>query len=382
MIYLDNAATSWPKPPQVLAAMTEYLQSAGGNPGRSAHALSIAAGRSLYETRELLAILFHAPDPLRIVFTLNVTQAINLALRGLLRPGDRVVTSSVEHNAVMRPLRALEREGVEVVVVPCGSDTLLDPADLAKAITPGTRLVVLTHASNVTGAIQPIAEAARLAHDAGALVLVDAAQSAGVVPIDVQAMEIDLLGFTGHKGLQGPPGTGGLVIGPRVDVLAMQPLERGGTGSNSEHEEQPEHLPDKFESGTPNGVGIAGLGAAIQYLLDRGVDEICRHEVALTRLLLEGLAGIPGVRVYGPADAARRTATVSFTLAGRRVSDVGLWLDEERGILARVGLHCAPAAHKTLGTFPEGTVRLSAGAMTTPAEVDAACDAVEALAAR
>ncbi|MHB1295721.1 MAG: aminotransferase class V-fold PLP-dependent enzyme [Anaerolineae bacterium] len=382
MIYLDNAATSWPKPPQVIEAMAEYLQNAGGNPGRSAHALSIAAGRSLYDTRELLATLFHAPDPLRIVFTLNVTQALNLALRGLLRPGDRVVTSGVEHNAIMRPLRALEREGVELVVVPCAPDTLLDPAELARAVTPGTRMVALMHASNVTGAIQPVAEAARLAHAAGALLLVDAAQSAGAVPIDVQDMDIDLLGFTGHKGLQGPPGTGGLVIGPRVDVHAMQPLERGGTGSDSEFEVQPEHLPDKFESGTPNGVGIAGLGAAVRYLLDRGVENIRRHEIGLTRQLVEGLIAIPRVRVYGPRDVTRRTATVSFTIDGLRVSEVGLWLDEERQILARVGLHCAPAAHKTLGTFPEGAVRLSAGPMTTADEIDAALAAVKAVAAQ
>jgi cysteine desulfurase / selenocysteine lyase len=369
LIYLDHAATSWPKPSEVMRAMAEFLERAGGNPGRSGHRLSIVASRIVYDAREALAELFHAPDPLRIVFAQNVTQAINTALLGLLAPGARVVTTGMEHNAVMRPLRALERAGVLLTVVPCRHDGSLDPARMADAIGPGTRLVVSTHASNVTGTLLPVGEIARLAHAAGALMLVDAAQTAGVIPIDVQALDIDLLAFTGHKGLQGPPGTGGLILGDRVDAAGMDPVLRGGTGSNSEFEEQPTDLPDRFESGTPNGAGIAGLGAGVRHVLERGVEAIRAHEVALTRMLLDGLEEIPGVRTYGPEDALQRTAVVSCTAADRRVSEVGFRLDEEHGILCRVGLHCAPAAHRTLGTFPEGTVRLAPGPRTTPDDI-------------
>lgn len=369
MIYLDHAATSWPKPPEVLAAMHDFLELAGGNPGRSGHRLSIAAGRIVYDAREAVAELFNADDPLRVIFTLNATHAINIALHGLLRSGDRVVTSGIEHNAVMRPLRGLEAAGVEVVVIPCRRDGSLDLAQAAAAITPGTRLVVLNHASNVVGTILPAAEVAALAHRAGALVLLDAAQTAGAIPIDVQAMGIDLLAFTGHKGLGGPPGTGGLIIGAGVDTGLLEPLMRGGTGSRSEFEVQPEDCPDKFESGTPNGVGIAGLGAGVRHVLAHGITAIRDHELALTRTLVEGLASIPGLTVHGPAEATQRTATLSFTVAGHRVSEIGLRLDDEHAVLCRVGLHCAPAAHRTLGTFPEGTVRFAGG--LTPSLADA-----------
>jgi cysteine desulfurase family protein len=380
MIYLDNAATSWPKPPEVAQAMTDFLACAGGNPGRSGHALSIAAGRLVYETREAVAELFNAPDPLRVIFTQNATQAINLALKGILRRGSRVVTTSVEHNAVMRPLRALEREGVQVTIVSCDREGFLSLAGMEHAVQPGTSLVTVTHANNVTGTILPVAQVARMAHRAGALLLVDAAQTAGAVPIDVQDMGIDLLAFTGHKSLYGPPGTGGLVIGDRVDVSALDPLMRGGTGSRSEFEEQPEDLPDKFESGTPNGPGIAGLGAGISFVRSRGIAAIRAHEIQLAGRLIAGLQEIPGVRVYGPEDPVRRTATVSFTVEGFRVSDVGLRLDEGFGILARVGLHCAPAVHRAIGTFPEGTVRLAPGAFTTPEEIEAVLVAIRTIA--
>ena len=272
MIYLDHAATSWPKPSEVLEAMHDFLTRAGGNPGRSGHRLSVEAGRIVYDAREAVAELFNMTDPLRVIFTLNATHAINIALRGLLRSGDRVVTSGIEHNAVMRPLRGLEQHGVQVAVISCRSDGTLDLGEAARLITPGTRLIVLNHASNVMGTILPVAQVAALAQRAGALLLVDAAQTAGTVPIDMQAMGIDLLAFTGHKALLGPPGTGGLVIGERVDTASMAPLLRGGTGSRSEFEIQPEDCPDKFESGTPNGVGIAGLGARVRYVLARDED--------------------------------------------------------------------------------------------------------------
>ncbi len=376
MIYLDNAATSFPKPDAVIRAMSNFLERAGGNPGRSGHRLSIAAGRIVYDARETIAELFHARDPLRVIFTLNATHALNLALRGILRAGDRVVATSMEHNAVMRPLRALERAGARVIVVPCARDGTLDLDAMRRAIELDTRLVVVNHASNVVGTILPIAEIARIAHAAGALILVDAAQTAGVLPIDIEAMEIDLLAFTGHKSLCGPPGTGGLVLGENVDAALIEPLWRGGTGSRSESEEQPDDLPDKFESGTPNGVGIAGLGAGVRFVMERGISNIRAHEVALTRTLIEGLQNIPGVVVHGVRDAAKCTAVVSFTVEKRQVSEIGLRLDEEFGVLCRVGLHCAPAAHRTLGTFPSGTVRLAPSVFTMTDDIRATVDAV------
>ncbi len=369
MIYLDHAATSWPKPLEVFEAMSNFMENAGGNPGRSGHRLSVAAARTVFQTREAIAELFHATDPMRVIFTHNVTYALNLALYGLLRAGDRVVTTSMEHNSVMRPLRALEREGVQVEVVCCRPDGSIDLDFLRRAITPGTRLVVMTHASNIVGTILPVAEAARLAHDAGALLLVDAAQTAGVVPIDMPASGIDLLAFTGHKGLQGPTGTGGLVLGEEVNIDELKPLVRGGTGSRSEFEEQPDVLPDKYESGTANGAGIAGLGAGVRWVRSRGVETIRDHEAYLSRALISGLMNIPAIHIYGSLDDAPKTAVISCTVKGKRVSEVGLALDEDYGILCRVGLHCAPAAHRTLGTFPEGTIRLAPGFSTSMEDV-------------
>ncbi len=381
MIYLDHAATSWPKPPVVADAMIAFMEEAGGNPGRSGHRLSVAAGRVVYETREALAELFHVEDPLRMILSPNVTYALNLTLHGLLVPGDRVVTSGIEHNSVMRPLRSLESAGVEVVVVPCAADGSTDLDAMRQAIVPGTTLVVVNHASNVVGTLSPVGDIARLAHSVGALCVVDAAQTAGVLPIDVQALGIDVLAFTGHKGLLGPTGTGGMAIAPHLEPERFRPAFCGGTGSRSEEELPPEVFPDRLEPGTPNGVGIAGLGASVRFLLDRGIDEVRSHEVALTERLVSGLLTIPGVKVYGPASALDRTATVSVRIDGLRVSDVGWRLDEDHDILTRVGLHCSPAAHRTLGTFPEGTVRLSAGLFTTERDIDATLVAVSEIAA-
>lgn len=381
MIYLDNAATSWPKPPQVLTAMARFLTEVGANPGRSGHRLSVEAGRVVYAAREAVAELFHAPDPLRVVFGMNATEGLNLALGGLLRPGDHVVTSSMEHNSVMRPLRALEREGISVTVVACSPEGSLDPRAVLEALRPETRLVVLNHASNVTGTLLPVAEVGRALHRMrGPLLVVDAAQSGGAVSIDVQADGIDLLAFTGHKSLYGPMGTGGLIIGERVPLGEFRPLLRGGTGSRSEQEEQPDFLPDMCESGTPNGVGLAGLEAGVRWVLEQGVEAIRAHEMALTQRLIEGLSAIPGVTVYGTRDPERQTAVVSFNIAGMEPSEVGMRLDEEYGIMCRVGLHCAPAAHRTIGTFPAGTVRFALGAFNTPEEVDAALRAVARMA--
>jgi cysteine desulfurase/selenocysteine lyase len=379
MIYLDYAATSWPKPPEVLHAMSDFLEYAGGNPGRSGHRLSIAAGRIVYQARETVAEFFHVSDPMRIIFTHNVTYALNLALRGLLIPGDHVVTSSMEHNSVMRPLRALEREGIRLTVVRCAADGQVNLEAMREAITPGTRLVAITHASNVVGTILPVEEIARIAHQAGALLLVDAAQTAGVIPIDQPALGIDLLAFTGHKGLQGPPGTGGLALGDQVDVADLLPLARGGTGSRSEYEEQPELLPDKYESGTPNGAGIAGLGAGVRWIQSRGIESIHAHEKELTHSLISGLMNIPGLTLYGACDANRMTSVVSCRIAGRHVSEVGLRLDDEFEVLCRVGLHCAPAAHRTIGTFPEGTIRLAPGLFTSLDDIQQVIVAMEGI---
>jgi len=380
MIYFDNAATSWPKPPGVSEAMVRFLEEVGANPGRAAHGRAVEAGRIVYEAREAVCELFQAPDPLRVVWSKNVTEALNLALRGLLRSGDHVVTSSMEHNSVMRPLRALERRGVEVTVVQCSPQGVLDPAGVERAIRPHTRLVALNHGSNVVGTLLPVAEVGTICRQHGVLLLVDAAQTGGAYPINVQSDQIDLFGFTGHKSLGGPMGTGGLIVGERVNEREMEPLMRGGTGSHSEYELQPDFLPDVYESGTLNAVGLAGLQAGVRWVLEEGVDAIRAHEVALTRQLIEGLRSLPGVTVYGSLDAELQIATVSFNVTGIEPSEVGLRLDEEYGILCRVGLHCSPAAHKTIGTFPAGTVRFGLNGFNTMDEVESALAAVEELA--
>jgi cysteine desulfurase/selenocysteine lyase len=319
-------------------------------------------------------------DPLRVVFGLNVTEAMNLALHGYLRPGDHIITSSIEHNAVMRPLRQLEREGVEVTVLPCSAEGFLDSATIEPAIRPNTIMIVLNHASNVIGNLLPITEAGRIVRAHNLLLAVDTAQTAGAYPIDMEADGIDLLGFTGHKSLCGPMGTGGLIVGQRVDVDRLTSLKQGGTGSRSEHEEQPDFLPDKGESGTANVVGLAGLAAGVRFVMETGVETIRAHEVALIQRLMDGLQRIPGVTVHGGLNAELQMATTSFNIAGQLPSDVGLRLDEEFGILCRVGLHCSPAVHKTIGTFPTGTVRFALSYFNTKEEVDRAIAAVAAIA--
>jgi cysteine desulfurase family protein len=378
VIYLDNAATSWPKPPAVAASIVDFLDHRAGNPGRSSHALAIAADAVVASTRLRLAALLGAPDPARIVFTLNATDALNTALWGLLRPGDRVVTTSIEHNAVVRPLHALAERGVTVTRVPCAPDGTLDLDDLDAALRSGpARLVAMCHASNVVGTILPARDAATLAHAHGALFLLDAAQTAGVLPIDVGGMEIDLLAVPGHKALLGPTGTGALYVAPGI---RLAPLRQGGTGTRSEEERQPEEMPAALEAGTLNTVGIAGLGAALEYLRDRGPDAIRAHEVALTARLIDGLREIAGVRVHGTGDAERQVATISVSLEGWEPVDLAGALDGSFSIAARAGLHCAPLAHRTVGTFPRGTVRFSPGPFSTDDDVDRAVRAVGTLA--
>jgi cysteine desulfurase family protein len=379
IVYFDNAATSRPKPEEVPAAMLRYLCGIGGSPGRSGHRLSIEAGRIVLETREALAELFGVGDSLRIVFTKNATEALNLALRGLLKSGDHVITSSVEHNSVMRPLRALEQEGVALSVLPCSPRGELDPESIRSAVRGNTKAVVLTHAANVTGTLLPIVEAGRIAHEHAILLLVDAAQTAGAFPIRVNEMGIDLLAFSGHKSLFGPPGTGGLYIREGLEE-SIPPLMAGGTGSRSEFEEQPDFLPDKYEAGTPNTVGLAGLGAGVAWIRARGIETIRRHEEELTGRFLNGLKGISEAILYGPDDPSRRAAVVSFNIRGRMPSEVAMELEERFAILSRPGLHCAPAAHRTIGTFPQGTVRFGFNFFNTAAEIDHALDALRSIA--
>lgn len=379
IIYFDNAATSYPKPGEVIQAMVQFLREVGASPGRSAHRLSLAASRIIYEAREKVARLFEIKNSSRVLFGPNATEAINQGLYGLLRPGDQVLTSSLEHNSVMRPLRDLAKKGVEVKIIPCSPEGFLDPHDLKESWLPKTRMVVLNHASNVVGTLQPLEEIGNICRERGALFLVDAAQSAGAFPINMEKEKIDLLAFTGHKALCGPSGTGGLIVGERIKEKEFIPLKRGGTGSRSEFEEQPDFFPDLGESGTPNTVGLAGLSAGLDFVLREGVLKIRAHEMKLTQKLLTGLQAIPGVTVYGPQNPQRQLATLSFNIQGWSPAEVGEQLDEKYGILCRVGLHCSPATHRTIGTFPQGTVRFGLSYFNQEEEIEIALAAIEEL---
>ena len=376
-IYLDNAATSWPKPEIVYQTMDDFLRTRGGNPGRGSHSLAVAARQVVEETRMLVAKLINAEID-RVIFTLNCTDALNLGLKGLLEPGDHVITSSIEHNSVVRPLRKLEQKGVRITRLPPSAKTGVVPAqDIEEAIERDTKLVVVTHASNVTGVIQPIEEYGEITRRHNIIFMVDAAQTAGRYPLDVQANNIDLLAFSGHKGLFGPPGTGVLYIGERV---ALDSLREGGTGSHSELEEQPLDLPYRYESGTANSVGISGLGAGLKYIFSEDLERIRAHEQFLTDSLAEGLTGIPGVTLYMAKDSSKQAAIISFNIEGYESGEVGTILDQAFDIKVRAGLHCAPAAHKTLGTYPLGTIRLSLGYFNTAEEIDVTLEALDRIA--
>jgi cysteine desulfurase family protein len=366
-IYLDNAATSYPKPEAVYQAVERFMREGGGSPGRSGHRRAREADRVVRETRAALARLFNVADPQRIVFAPNATEAINLALKGLLKPGDHAVASGMEHNAVRRPLAHLEEKGVEVTFVPCAEDGTLKAEEVAAACQSNTRLLAVNHASNVVGTITPVTEIGAMAHQKGIPLLVDAAQTAGAYPLDVQEAGIDLLAFSGHKGLLGPQGTGGLYIGPELEPL---PLKEGGTGRHSEVERQPDLWPDKYESGTLNAVGLAGLGAGVRFLQEVEVEAIRAHEEQLTAYLLERLDSIPGLVVHGTGDPSRQVGVVSLSIEGQDPLEIAYVLDEVYGVMVRAGLHCAPLAHRTIGTFPQGTVRLSLSYFNTVEEVD------------
>jgi cysteine desulfurase/selenocysteine lyase len=380
MIYLDNAATSFPKPENVYQAMDHFNRDIGANPGRSGYATARKASQIVEETRRLLAQLFHVEDSSQIVFTSNATEALNLGLKGSLLPGDHVVATVTDHNSVLRPLRSLvERRKVAVTWVECGGTGFVDPEDVRAALRSDTKLVCMTHASNVTGTVHDLSTISALVHENGTLLMVDTAQTAGCVPIDVQEMQIDLLAFTGHKGLLGPQGTGGLYIKPGIEI---QPLREGGTGSQSSSDRQPEKMPDRFEGGTHNTPGLAGLGAGVRFVLETGVESIRAHEGALTGHLLDRLVSIPGIRVYGPPQGSHRVAVASFTLEGWLPLNLAHLLASGFDIATRSGLHCAPLIHKYLGTSDTGTVRVSIGYFNTTDDIDALCNALEQIAAQ
>jgi len=376
IIYFDNAATSWPKPPETIAAMQNYLQNIGGSPGRSGHRLSIEAARIIFAAREKLAELFNIPDPLRIVLTKNATEALNIAIFGLLKPGDHVITSSMEHNSVMRPLRLMEARGIRITVIPCDKTGLLDPAQIAGAIEKNTKAIFITHASNVTGTVLPVADIGRIARDHDLVLCVDAAQTAGSYPIDVLDMNIDLLAFTGHKSLLGPSGTGGLYIREGLEKN-ITPLCVGGTGSRSEMEAQPDFMPDRYEAGTPNTAGFAGLRAGVEFVLSRGLDEIKSKEENLTKVFIEGIGNLPGITLYGQTSVDQRIPVVSFNIDGMDPAAVAWEIDERFKIMSRSGLQCAPAAHKTIGTYPVGTVRFSFSYFNTEEQIIQSIEALE-----
>jgi len=376
IIYFDNAATSWPKPPETIAAMQNYLQNIGGSPGRSGHRLSIEAARIIFAAREKLAELFNIPDPLRIVLTKNATEALNIAIFGLLKPGDHVITSGMEHNSVMRPLRLMEARGIRITVIPCDKTGLLDPAQIAGAIEKNTKAIFITHASNVTGTVLPVADIGRIARDHDLVLCVDAAQTAGSYPIDVLDMNIDLLAFTGHKSLLGPSGTGGLYIREGLEKN-ITPLCVGGTGSRSEMEAQPDFMPDRYEAGTPNTAGFAGLRAGVEFVLSRGLDEIKSKEENLTKVFIEGIGNLPGITLYGQTSVDQRIPVVSFNIDGMDPAAVAWEIDERFKIMSRSGLQCAPAAHKTIGTYPVGTVRFSFSYFNTGEQVIQSIEALE-----
>jgi cysteine desulfurase family protein len=366
--YLDNAATSFPKPEAVYQAMDRFARSSVANPGRAGHKMALAAEHALDDCRHRLNRLFNGRAPERFVFTLNCTDALNMAFKGVIQAGDHVITTDLEHNSVSRPLRAMELANhITLTRVNADGGGTIDPDAIRSAITPHTRLIAVGHASNVIGTIQPIAEIGQIARERDLLFLVDCAQTAGVVPIDIQAMYIDLLAFPGHKGLMGPTGTGALYVSPRVRIKEWR---EGGTGGDSSSETQPKEFPYYLEGGTPNVLGVAGLATGVQWVESEGLSKIHDHEVALTDRLRRELEEIAGVEVYGHRDNSRRVATLSFRSDALPAMELGGILDQAFDIAVRPGLHCAPYIHKSLGTFPDGTVRVSPGPFNTEADID------------
>lgn len=377
MIYLDNAATTMQKPPQVIDAVVHAMTTLG-NAARGAHGGTLEASRTVYGTREKLARLFHCARPDHVIFTANSTEALNIAICGVLRPGDHAITTDCEHNSVLRPLYRLEKErGLELSVVPADRRGCVDYGEFERLMRPNTRAIVCTHASNLTGNLMDVARVGEIARRHGALFIVDASQTAGAIPIDMEQMYIDILCFTGHKGLMGPQGTGGLCIREGVEVA---PWRVGGTGVHSYDREQPQEYPTRLEAGTLNGHGLAGLSAALDYLEEVGVEAIEAREHALMERFYQKVSAIEGVTVYGDFTQTRRSAIVTLNIRDYDSSAVSDELSEVYGIATRPGAHCAPRMHQALGTVEQGAVRFSFSWFTTQEEVDAAIHAVEEIA--
>lgn len=377
MIYFDNAATSYPKPEEVYQAVNKCMREAGANPGRSGHKLSMEAGRIILEARELLAELLHVRRSENIVFGLNATDALNTAIKGMIKPGEHVITTSMEHNSVLRPLKQLEQQGIKTTILQCNHEGELDIKALKAAVKSNTRMIVTTHASNVTGTLMPIKAIGEVAREQNLVYIVDTAQTAGVYDMDVNELNIDVLTFTGHKGLMGPQGVGGFYV--RNSNILPQ-MREGGTGSMSESLLQPELLPDKYESGTPNTPGIAGLRAGLSFIKKVGIQEIRYHEEQLTAYFLEQLTAIDEITVYGPKNINKQAPVVSLNIRNKMSSEVSFILDHQYEIATRPGLHCAPLAHRTIGTNEWGAVRFSFGYFNKREEIDEAIKALKAIA--
>lgn len=377
MIYLDNGATSFPKPKEMTEAMNACMLSYCGNPGRSGHDLSRRTGEEVYKTRKLLADFFHIGEPDRIIFTGNTTQALNMAIKGILKKGDHVITTSMEHNSVLRPVHALSGKGVEYTIVPCRKDGSLEAAGIEKAIRSNTKMVICTQASNVTGTILPVKTLSKLCREKNILFLVDGAQGAGHLPVDAQ--DFDMLAAPGHKGLLGPLGTGFLYVRKGVD---LNPVMEGGTGTASKEIIQPREMPEGYEAGTINAPGIIGLGASVSFVNTIGLDAICRHQQELTKILDQSLRNMKNVAVYGPSDCRKKVGIVTFNIKGYNCEEVASILNDEFGIAVRGGYHCAGLAHKTIGSLDTGAVRMSMGIYNTVKQMRIAADAVYEIAKR
>ncbi|HZS45050.1 MAG TPA: aminotransferase class V-fold PLP-dependent enzyme [Blastocatellia bacterium] len=376
-IYLDNASTSFPKPESVYRRMTEFLRESGANPGRAGHKMAVQAEREIDLVRLKIARLIGAKEPRQVVFTLNGTDALNIAIKGIVKEGDHVITSTLEHNSVSRPLEQLRVNNVvSVNKVGFDSSGQIDPDDIRNAIQPTTRLIILTHASNVIGTIQPVTEIGEIARNHNLLFLVDAAQTAGCLQIDIERSNIDLLAAPGHKSLLGPPGTGFLYVGPRAAEV-IRPIREGGTGGDSASKLQPEEFPFRLEGGTPNTSGIAGLGAGIDFIDGRGLEQIRQYDQSLISTVLNRLTEMEGVTVYPNNLSSDRVGVASFNVKGFSPAELGNILDESFDIAVRTGLHCAPYLHQSIGTFPEGSVRASVNPLSTAEDVNALCNAID-----
>ena len=376
MIYLDNAATTMQKPEEVIEAVVQAMHSMG-NAGRGAHSASLEASRTIYDTRELLCRFFGGTDPRRLVFTSNSTESLNIAIKGLFEPGDHVITTMLEHNSVLRPLYEMEKRGVELTIIPADKKGVIDYNDIEKAIRPNTKAVVCTHGSNLTGNLVDIERIGKITRKNGLLLVVDASQTAGVFPIDVEKMQIDVLCFTGHKGLLGPQGTGGMYVREGIQI---RPLKSGGSGVQTHSKSHPAEMPTALEAGTMNGHGIAGLHAAVEYIQRTGIDQIRKREQECMKRFYEGVIQVPGVKVYGDFDDMNRCAIVSLNIGDYDSSEVSDELLTEYRISTRPGAHCAPLMHEALGTVEQGAVRFSFSHFTTDEEVDTAIKAIRELA--